>query len=144
MNSYLCPLIDELNELWKGVLMHCSSGTPVIVRAALICTACDIPAAHKVSGFVGHSVDRVCSWCLKTFPTNVFGEKPDFTGFNRSSWPPRLKDSHYKHAKCYKNARTAQEQKEKEIERDCGCRYSVLLELPYYDIVRFCVNRSNP
>jgi len=47
------------------------------------------------------------------------------------------KDSHYEHAKCYKNARTAQQQKE--IERDCGCRYSVLLELPYYDTVGFCV-----
>ena len=92
---------------------------------------------RKVSGFVGHSAYRACSRCLKPFPTNVFGEKPDFTGFNRSLWPPRSKDSHYEHAKCYKNARTAQEQKE--IERDYGCRYSVLLELPYYDMVRFCV-----
>ena len=121
----------------NGVLMHCSSGTPVFVRAALICTACDIPAARKVSGFVGHSAYRACSRCLKPFPKDVFGEKPDFTGFTRSSWPPRSKDSHYEHAKCYKNARTAQEQKE--IECDYGCRYSVWLELPYYDIVRFCV-----
>ena len=29
--------------------------------------------------------------------------------------------------------------KQKDIERDHGCRYSVLLELPYYDVIRFCI-----
>ena len=27
MNSYLGPLVDELKQLWDGVLMNCSSGT---------------------------------------------------------------------------------------------------------------------
>lgn len=48
MNSYLHPLVSDLKELWKGVIM---SGAPVLVRAA----TCDIPAGRKVSGFVGHS-----------------------------------------------------------------------------------------
>ena len=137
MNSYLRPLVKELNQLWDGVMMQCASGTPVIVRAALICTACDIPAARKVSGFLGHSAYRACSRCLKPFPTKAFGEKADFSGFDRNLWPPRSKDSHFSHAKRYKNARLDREQKA--IEREYGCRYSVLLELPYYDIVRFCV-----
>ena len=137
MNSYLRPLVDELNELWDGVLMHSASETPVIVRAALICTACDIPAARKVSGFVGHSAYHACSRCLKPFPTKAFGEKPNFSGFDRSLWPPRSKDSHLNHAINHKHAKLATERKV--IERDYGCRYSVLLELPYYDIVRFCI-----
>ena len=137
MNSYLHPLVKELNQLWDGVIMQCASGIPVVVRAALICTACDIPAARKVSGFLGHSAYRACSRCLKPFPTKAFGEKADFSGFDRSLWPPRLKESHFRHAKQHKNARLGREKKA--IEREYGCRYSVLLELPYYDIVRFCV-----
>ena len=80
MNSYLDPLVKELNELWKGVVMQSSIGNPVLVRSALICTACDIPGSRKISGFLGHSAHRGCSRCLKVFPTAVFGEKPDYTG----------------------------------------------------------------
>ena len=53
MNSYLEPLVTELKELWKGVIMPAANGTLVFVRAALICT--------KVSGFVGHNAYRACS-----------------------------------------------------------------------------------
>ncbi len=137
MNSYLRPLVDDLKDLWKGVIMQSVSGVPVLVRAALICTACDIPASRKVSGFVGHSGYHGCSRCLKPFPTKKFGEKPDYTGTDRSTWTTRSKESHYQHAMEYKSANT--KEKQKSIERDHGCRYSVLIELPYYDIVRFCV-----
>ena len=47
MNSYLEPLVKELDELWKGVIMQSALGNPVVVRSALICTACDIPASRK-------------------------------------------------------------------------------------------------
>ena len=57
--------------------MNSACDTPVIVRAALLCTYCDIPAARKVSGFVGHSAYRACS----PFPTAAFGETPDYSGF---------------------------------------------------------------
>ena len=77
------------------MLMHCASGALVIVRAALICTACDIPAARKVSGFLGHSVYHACSLRLKTSPTKVFGDKADYSGYDRTLWPPRLKECHF-------------------------------------------------
>ena len=41
--------------------MQSASNTLVVVRAALICTACDIPASRKVSGFLGHNALRGCS-----------------------------------------------------------------------------------
>jgi hypothetical protein len=76
MNSYLRPLVKDLNDLWKGVSMVTSSGNLVIVRSALICTACDIPASRKVSGFVGHSALHGCSrcslqHCLERSPTTL-------------------------------------------------------------------------
>lgn len=117
--------------------MQSFTGTMVIVRAALICTACDIPASRKVSGFVGHNAFRACSRCLKSFPTASFGEKPDYTGFDRTHWPPRSNEVQRKYSQKHKECRTAAGKKV--IEREYGCRYSVLLELPYYDIVRMCV-----
>ena len=137
VNSYMQPLVAELNELWKGVVMQSSSGISVLVRAALICTACDIPASRKVSGFVGHSAYHACSRCLKEFPTSQFGQKPDFSGTDRDNWILRSKISHNQHAHEHKNANTYQQQKI--IEREHGCRYSVLIELPYYNVIRFCV-----
>ena len=137
MNSYLVPLVDELKKLWSGVIMQSASGVPVLVRSALVCTSCDIPASRKVSGFVGHSAYRACSRCLKPFPTERFGQKPDYTGTDRSSWPPRSLDVHRQQAIKHKNANTRE--KQKSIEREHGCRYSLLLELPYYDIIRCCV-----
>lgn len=137
MNSYLKPLVDELKELWEGVIMQSISKTQVIVRAALLCTACDIPAARKVSGFVGHNAVRACSRCLKQFPTASFGEKPDYTGFDRTAWPKRSEELHRKHSMEHRKCKTAQARKD--IEREYGCRYSILLELPYYNVIRMCV-----
>lgn len=137
MNSYLQPLVCELKELWKGVIMPSACGTSVLVRSALICTSCDIPASRKVSGFVGHNAYRACSRCLKAFPTNNFGEKPDYCGTDRDNWIPRCMESHRYYAQQYNNAKTFEDQKK--IEREHGCRYSILLELPYYNVIRFCV-----
>lgn len=71
INSFLRPLIDELLKLWHGVMMKTESGLSVIVRAALLCVACDIPAARKTCGFVGHSANHGCSKCLVTFLTHL-------------------------------------------------------------------------
>lgn len=53
MNSFLEPLVHDLQLLWKGVQMKTANHGTVLVRAALTCVACDIPAARKVCGFVG-------------------------------------------------------------------------------------------
>ena len=95
MNSYLAPLVRELKQLWTGVVMKLASGGSVFVLAALICTACDIPASRKVSGSVSHSAYCACSRCLKPFPTSAFEEKPDYSGFDRTTWEPRSNASHH-------------------------------------------------
>ena len=102
MKDYLTPLFDDL---WQGVVMKSASKTDVMFRAVLLCTACDIPASRKVSGLVGHNALHGCS------TTQRFGEKPDYTGFDRTLWEPRSKESHYQHAMAHKNCETGQQQR---------------------------------
>ena len=47
LNTFLSPRITELQDLWKGVRMYTSESPnfKVLIRGALICAACDIPAA---------------------------------------------------------------------------------------------------
>ena len=83
MNSYLEPLVEELLQLWKGIEMETSLG-PKQVKAILVCGACDIPATRKIGGFMGHAAEKGCSRCLKSFPTEKFGDKKDYSCFDRS------------------------------------------------------------
>ena len=50
-------------------------GISVIVRAALLCSSCDIPVNRKVCGFVSHNALKGCS------KSDKFGEKPDYSNF---------------------------------------------------------------
>ena len=87
INSFLRPLVQELSLLWEGEHKSVYNyGEPQLVRAALLCVACDIPAARKVEGFLGHSANCGCSKCMKRFPGTV-GNK-DYSGFNRTLWTP--------------------------------------------------------
>lgn len=55
INTYLEPLVSELSELWTGVAMQVRTATGVsseIVRCALLCVACDLPAGRKLCGFL--------------------------------------------------------------------------------------------
>ena len=65
INTILEPLVNDLLKLWDGVIMESSTSNKVIVRAALICVSCDIPAARKVCGFVGHRARKGCNKCLR-------------------------------------------------------------------------------
>ena len=87
INSFLSSMVEELQQLWQGVVMKAHNDNAIVVRGALLCVACDIPAARKVSGFVGSSALHGCSRCLLEFPTDKFGEKPDYSNFDRTQWP---------------------------------------------------------
>ena len=136
MNSYLEPLVEELLKLWKGIEMQTAQDI-CEVKAMLICAACDIPASRKLGGFLGHAAEKGCSRCLKSFPTERFGDKRDYSGFDRSQWPERLVDDHRKYGMCWKHVITLS--KRREIEQVHGVRYTELLRLPYLDTVRFTV-----
>ena len=131
INTFLRPVVEELKQLWNGVMLYDSQGMSVIVKGALLCIACDVPAARKVSGFVGPMALRGCSKCLLPFPTEKFGDKADYSNFNRLEWEPRNAEQHHRVASAYCLAKTASEREK--LERDYGIRYSVLNELPYFD-----------
>lgn len=137
INSFLKPLVKELKELWRGIVLEDYSGHSVLVRGALLCCSCDIPASRKVCGFIGHGGFRGCSRCLLSFPTESFGDKHDCSNFDRSQWKPRTLKDHRDCANKYRLCSTRQAQKK--IERESGIRYTVLLELPYFDPIRMCI-----
>ena len=60
INSYLAPLVEELNEAWqKGITLGISDGRFATFRIALSCVSCDLPACKKVCGFLGRSMDAI-------------------------------------------------------------------------------------
>ena len=71
INTFLQPLVLELKEFWQGICLNVyrSAGVSneVLVRCALLCIACDIPAGRKVCGFLSHSAAKGCSKCYKEF-----------------------------------------------------------------------------
>ena len=134
INSYLEPLVEELHKLWKGVDMHCE-GKRMLVKAALICVSCDTPAARKTGGFLGHAATKGCFKCFKSFPTSNFAEKPNYGGFDRSTWRPRTNDTHHSAALKVKNAKTQAEKIK--LEQAEGIRFGELTRLPYFDSISF-------
>ena len=137
INSFLAPLVQELLLLWKGVTMLSPSNVPFTLRAAILCLSSDIPATRKLLGFVGHSATLGCSKCLKEFPSLECKKKRDYSGIDREKWKKRTNSDHREAAETYRNASSEAEQTV--ISSSKGVRYSILLELPYLDPVRFHV-----
>lgn len=137
LNEFLQPAVDELNALWKGVRLKLSlSSISLKFRAALLCVSADIPAARKLCGFKGHSAYLGCSRCLKVFPGG-FGEKKDYSGFDRESWEARTDRQHRRNAKRLERCQTVTNRNN--LSRKFGINYwSSLLDLEYFDVVRFC------
>ena len=136
MNTFLRPLVDELLQPWEGVLMKIPRfTTPKLVRCALLCVACDMPAGRKACGFLAHSATLGCTKCLKKFVGTVVSK--DYSGFDRSGWIKRTGSSHRSSAQQSTKARTASEKAK--LESSVGCRYSELLKLPYFDAPRMLV-----
>lgn len=131
MNIYLDPMIKELIDLWKGVEMNLPSGTK-LVRAALLCTGCDIPASKRLCGFRGFGSSRGCNRCYKLF--DGIGPHKNYADFDRNLWPKRTNVDHRSKAELIKKATTLGERDCLEVEY--GLRYSSLLQLPYYDAIR--------
>ena len=136
MNTFLSPIVKDLQQLYTGVIMPNPTsfcGT-TLIRAVVSCVSCDSPATRKVCGFYSFSSLYGCSKCLKQFVTTSFGSKPDYSGYDTSIWPSRVLATHKAKAYASKEASTASAQVK--IEQSYGIRYSALLSLPYFDVIR--------
>lgn len=78
---------------------------------------------------MSHSAHLGCSKCKKYFPSGANGL--DYSGFDRENWTPRTDHSHREDIEELSHCLSKSQlyQKEKEL----GCRYSSLLDLPYFD-----------
>ena len=135
INSYLDPLVKELLLFWDGIHLDVHGCHKALVQCALLCLACDLPVGRKAGGFLGHSAHLGCSRCLKRFVGRV-GEM-DYSGFERESWPPRTGKRHREDAETLLACNTKKELEGSESK--LGCRYSVLLRLPYFDAPRMLI-----
>ena len=120
INSYLTPHVSDLLQLWKGVQFETYDHSCQIIKAALLCIACDLPAARKVCGFLGHAANLGCSRCYCDFGTGKFGHQ-DYSEFNRTSWKYRSNEKHRHDVQGVLSCSTKTKQKQKQSE--LGCRY---------------------
>ena len=144
MNAYLTPLVEELHELWQGVIMSAQSSNSsylsVRIKAALSCCACDVPASRKVCGFLNHNATFGCNKCFKKFshyPSPNGGVLTDYSEFDRENWPLRMNSDH--RSKVVELLKEQTPSALQQAESKIGLRYSVLLSLAYFDPVRFTV-----
>lgn len=136
INTYLNPLVSELLDLWDGITFqihgpHSDCLRTVKVRAALIGISCDILAGRKVCGFLSRSAKLGCSRCYCKFGQD---SNESYSEFERDQWEMRTNEHNRADMIKLQKCKSKAEQPQKELE--IGCRYSVLLKLPYFDPVR--------
>lgn len=130
MDSYLLPFIEELNLIYtQGLSVKTPQDTHVILRLALSCITCDIPATRKVCGFLSHAARLGCNKCYKEFSQDA----DDL--FNRDSWRKRTATEHRAHCDIIKSETTMTGIKTAEAKY--GVRPCALLSIPYFDPIRF-------
>ena len=134
VNSFLDPLVEELLDFWEGVWLDFASTGPRFCLLAVLCISCDIPASRKLCGFLGFSATKGCNKCMKNFPRPSFGEKQDFSGFDRDSWSLRTNTDHREQVWRIHNTATTKKQRS-EMEAKHGVRFSSLIHLPYFDFI---------
>ena len=136
INTYLTPIVVDLLALWRGVSFTVADNSTATIRCALLCIACDLPAGRKVCGFLSHAANLGCSKCYCTFSSGVFGKRC-YAGFERTLWVPRSNERHRRDIAAIRTATTKTERKKKE--KELGCRYSCLLQLPYFNAVKMLI-----
>ena len=136
INTFLKPIVDDLISLWNGVPLH-PAGT--VIRAALLGVSCDMPALRKVSQFLGHKADLGCSRC--TFAAerepSTRGASGKMSYFTQSEAPSRTMEQVRIQAKEYQSAHSKKEAQT--IQKKNGVRYTELLRLEYFDIIRMMI-----
>ena len=140
LNNYLAPLVDELMLLYdEGIqVSNPATGSPILVRAALIMVACDMPAARKTCGFTSPVSRRGCYKCDRTFIVDDDTKRVNFSGgYDVENYQWKSTNDVATHAVEWMTATTNKERVE--IERNYGTRWSELHRLPYFDAVRFTI-----
>jgi hypothetical protein len=130
LNHLIRPLINELLQFWKtGVFFSRTAKYPFgrLVKCVLIPVICDLVAMRKTMGFMGVTAHELCSICKL--------QRKDIANFDIESWLMRSWEEHKKHASAWNEAATEEERDE--IFAESRVRWTELLRLPYWDIIKF-------
>ena len=147
LNGYLTSVIEELHCAWMDgfrIPARQKEGTEltVTILLALTCIACDIPATRKICDFLAHRATLGCNRCYTAFTqvTDNDGSKwATWSGFDWAQWMPRTNREHRE--RCDEVIIIFNDHCTKSSIQDAeslyGLRYSVLLDLPYFNPVRY-------
>ena len=69
INSFLTPLVSDLLTLWEGITFKTFDSGSQVMRGALLCVGCDLPAGRKTCGFLSYTANLGCSRCYCEFGT---------------------------------------------------------------------------
>ena len=136
LNHYLSYLIDELLEFWHTGIRYSRTSTFYfgrVVRCALICLVCDLPAARKTNGFASFKHSEMCAICRCKFQPKTDILNDSFTKI----WERRTGEEIRRSAQLYLDA--ANETERNDAVHTTGIRWSELYRLPYFDPSRFVV-----
>ena len=128
LNSYLAPLVQELNELWFGQYIKTDSNASIFIKVALALITCDIPALKKVSGFLGYAAVLGCSRCLKRFD---YVDGRQCCGGFKDQLSLTMRNNQQHRRDCQRLSLADTRTMLHDMEMEIGVRYSLLLELMY-------------
>lgn len=131
MNQIMIPIVDNFRQLYKDGVRITGLGqnyASLLVRCALIALVCDLPAARKVAGFMGHSAKAFfCSFC--TLSRQDLAQIENIT--------PRSLENHLRDAIAHRDAPTPSARAA--VLAETGIRWSELLRLPYWNPIESTV-----
>jgi Transposase family tnp2 len=138
LNHYLAPIIDQLIELWGGIELSATyeNSNGRSIRAAVICCACDIPAARKLCGHISARI--ACHRCEKVANFDIRNQ-PNFGGFDdMEQWfVKRNVDEVRNNAGLWKEC-TSEDARKRHVSETL-VRWSEMCRLPYFDPVQFLI-----
>ena len=137
VNTFLQPMVEDLLLLWNGIPI--TNSTLKIVKAALLGVSSDMPALRKVSQYLGHKADLGCSRCnfMAERDLTKKGASGKMSYYTCVAAPDRTNAQVRDQAKEYQSAGSLKIAKE--IQEKNGVRYSELVRLPYFDMVKMLI-----
>lgn len=131
INHVLSLLVQELLDFWRGVFytITFASASGLLTKGVMIPLVCDMLAARQICGLGSATSTWFCTCCFLTIQ--------EIENLDRSSWPPRDLKEQVKQARLWKTSKS--EDDRNAIFKAYGVRWSVLLDLPYWNPILFSV-----
>ena len=131
INHVLSLLVLELLDFWRGIFytITFAAASGLLTKGAMIPLVCDMLAARQLCGLGSATSTWFCTFCLLTIQ--------EIENLDKSTWPPRALGRQLKQAECWRDCES--EADREAVFKACGVRWSVLLDLPYWNPIHFSV-----